>query len=99
MASDAEAVLKRVLDISKEQTALLEGRRYTELVDLQAERERLLKELPGPGENTGLKPIIDEIIESDAVLSLNIMTVMDDINGKLCRIKNGLKAAKAYSRR
>lgn len=98
MASDAAGILKRVLDISKEQTTLLEGKRYAELLDLQAERERLLKGLL-QDETGGLKPMVDEIIESDAVLALNIMTVMDDINGKLCRIKNGLKAAKAYSRR
>ncbi len=96
-----EEILRRVLDLSRLQRNLLGENRLQDLLKTQSERETLLAELEGSGKidlnDERLKRLVDGILANDKVLTLTIESSMGEIRCKLDKIKNGLKALRAYS--
>jgi len=93
-----ETLLREVLRISRGQKVMFGDNRLEDLLEGQSRREALLASLGG-GVDYKVEPyssIINEIIANDRVLSLGIETLRDEVGSKLKRIKNGVKALKAY---
>lgn len=97
----AERALREVLEISRAQQELFRENRLKDLLLGQSKRERLLQ---GLEESVDYKQepyssIIREILDNDRVLSLGIESLRDEVGGKLKKIRNGVKAMKAYGAR
>src|SRR5574337_586831 len=96
-----EEILLRVLELSQLQRKLLSENRFNDLLKSQSEREALLAELEGSGKvdirEERLKRLVETILVNDRVLTLSIESSMGEIRCKLDKIKNGLKALRAYS--
>lgn len=93
-------ILKSVLETSVLQRRLFDEKRFEELLLKQKEREALFAELSSL-ESPDLKceearSLIVRILENDRVLSLCMESSMEEIAGKLGRIKKGAKVVKAY---
>ncbi|MBI2413328.1 MAG: flagellar protein FliT [Deltaproteobacteria bacterium] len=93
-------ILEAVLETAVLQRRLFEEKRFDELLLKQKEREALFAELSSL-ESQYLKcgearSLIVRILENDRVLSLCMESSMEEIAGKLGRIKKGAKVVKAY---
>ncbi len=93
-------ILKAVLETAVLQRRLFDEKRFEELFLKQKERETLFTELSSL-ESTDLKceearSLIARILDNDRVLSLCMESSMDEIAGKLGRIRKGARVVKAY---
>ena len=106
MAHDNPAqaeILKKVLNISRLQTAHRTENRLAELIKCQQEREVLfesLRKYPDESYKTPeLKALLEEILKSDRSITLNAESTMGKLRDKFSQINKGAKALKAYSPR
>lgn len=99
MASElarSEEILREVLKLSVRQTGLAQSESYEELLECQAARAELfreLNELAGPHD----KALVNEVLESDSKLAGIIEKTAGELKSRLERIGKGARVAKAYA--
>jgi flagellar protein FliT len=92
----SEEILKEVLKLSVRQTELAQSESFEELLECQAVRVELFRELKELG-GARNKALAAEIIESDSKLAGIIEKSAGELKSRLERIGKGARVAKAYA--